>query len=558
MSKKPSNPVYLSAVLLLLLVHAASLGAPPVRVPSFGPNGTHWPELIETPFMYAQAALDIELPASWGAVEDAVNGLTDEQVDAGVRILLQPGTIVGKGSSSNSTAMIDSIGKSSWTKRVTICPRDGYGSVILDGGHKFTRTNNICFAGFMDTEGILFVGCDGTALAWSKVTYLKATSDLNEVSKMEFVEVVIPESLVENSDVSQIGAENYQVQNFRWDGCYFAPHFYEEDTTPRPHTDTLQFYQSEASWSDWDMTIRDTAIFGSNNAALQTGGVDGIAIINSYFVNGSVNLSRYPVKPGGETDELSVAINGAGQNWTIEDSHVSGSVALSNPNGLFSNQPFSSVDNTTVSFGSNGLLEPKNGFWTLNTNDAFYLASMPPYPTDDYLNSIWSIENVSGNSVVVPVFSPVGGIYDMPQSVSMTTTTPGASIYYTIDGSIPGDEDTLYTAPVTVSSDLSLRAVAIDGALNDSKIQIADYLFRAASPTIMPSNGAFTGSVEVTITTSTQGSLIYYTLDGSPPDEGALFYGGPFELASTATVKAIAIHPNLDDSEIVSSHFTSN
>lgn len=541
-----------------VILCAASLlvqAAPPERVPSFGPNGTHWPDLIATPFLYDEAALDIEVGPSWSAVESAIEGLTDAQANAGVRILIRPGSIGGKGSSSSASSVMNTLGKTSWQKRVTVCPRDGYGSVVLSGGHKFARMYNVCLAGFINTGGIMFQGCDGSSVAWTKTTYVKTISDLNPVSKVEFVEVVIPNSKVDNGDVSQVGAHTYQISNFRWDGCYFAPHYYVNNTTPRPHTDTLQFYKSGSTWDNWNMTIRDTAIFGSNNAALQTGGVDGIDIINSYIVNNTVSLSRYPVGAGGETDELNVAINGAGKNWTVVDTHMSGSAALSNPSGRFSDQPFVSVSNSTVSFGSNGLTEPQNGAWTRNTSNAFYIASMPPFPTDDYLTSIWSSDNVS-SKVGRPVFSPSGGVYDSSQAVVITSSTPGAEIYYTTDGSTPNSNDTLYTTPVNVSSDTLLRAIAVDGGLEDSDIRTAEFIFKSLAPVISPSDAFFLESVEVVILSPTPGTTVYYTLDGSTPDSSDFPYTGPFELMSSANVKAIAVHPTLNDSEVVSSQLT--
>lgn len=45
---------------------------------------------------------------------------------------------------------------------------------------------------------------------------------------------------------------------------------------------------------------------------------------------------------------------------------------------------------------------------------------------------------------------------------------------------------------------------------------------------------------EVTITCATSGALIYYTIDGSDPDQDASLYSAPFSLEASATVKARA------------------
>lgn len=380
----------------LLIILPVARGAPPSRVPAFGPNGSHWPDFIPTPYMYEPSANDIEVAPTWAAIKAAVQGLSDAKANAGVRILVQPGTLTGNGAGSSSTAVIDTMGNSAWTKRVTICPRDGYGTVTLSGGVRFVKCLNICFAGFKNTGGFFFAACNRSALAWTKTVYLKVVTQYAAVDKMEFSEVVVPDSSVDNVDIAQVGPDTYPATNFRFDGCYLAPRYYIAGTLPRPHTDSLQFYTTNgATWDRWNFVLRDTAIFGSNNAGLQTGVVDGINFERCYIVAGAVNLSRYPVPAGGEKGELFSAINGAGRNWTATDCYFFGSSSLSTGGGLGANQPWVSVKNSTVSFSSSSYNIPQAGSWTLNTNSSFYVAAMPPYPTDAYLTGIWKKTTVT-------------------------------------------------------------------------------------------------------------------------------------------------------------------
>ena len=62
-----------------------------------------------------------------------------------------------------------------------------------------------------------------------------------------------------------------------------------------------------------------------------------------------------------------------------------------------------------------------------------------------------------------------------------------------------------------------------------------------ASPSIKPAAGTYFGSVQVTITCSTQGAKIYYTTNGSDPTTSSTEYTGAFTLTSSATVKAISV-----------------
>jgi hypothetical protein len=60
--------------------------------------------------------------------------------------------------------------------------------------------------------------------------------------------------------------------------------------------------------------------------------------------------------------------------------------------------------------------------------------------------------------------------------VAISTTTVGASIRYTTDGSIPSSTvGTPYTGPVSVSSNLTLKAVAYKTGMTDSQLATAAY-----------------------------------------------------------------------------------
>ena len=60
------------------------------------------------------------------------------------------------------------------------------------------------------------------------------------------------------------------------------------------------------------------------------------------------------------------------------------------------------------------------------------------------------------------------------------------------------------------------------------------------APTFEPKEGNFEGAVTVTLACATEGASIYYTLDGSTPDETSQTIN-PFTINATTTVKAIAI-----------------
>ncbi|MHB9055409.1 MAG: glycosyl hydrolase family 95 catalytic domain-containing protein [Paludibacteraceae bacterium] len=82
----------------------------------------------------------------------------------------------------------------------------------------------------------------------------------------------------------------------------------------------------------------------------------------------------------------------------------------------------------------------------------------------------------AGPACETPVFNPAGGKYTTEQSVTITSATEGASIYYTMDGTTPDENSTLYTAPINIINSVNLKAIAVKNGYVASKIASTDYL----------------------------------------------------------------------------------
>ena len=91
------------------------------------------------------------------------------------------------------------------------------------------------------------------------------------------------------------------------------------------------------------------------------------------------------------------------------------------------------------------------------------------------------IVTVPDGGLSIPVISPEGGTYYDPITVSITCMTAGAKIYYTTNGSDPTTSSTQYTAPFTVSSNTTVKAIAAkDGDV--TAVATAEYVFASATP----------------------------------------------------------------------------
>jgi hypothetical protein len=83
--------------------------------------------------------------------------------------------------------------------------------------------------------------------------------------------------------------------------------------------------------------------------------------------------------------------------------------------------------------------------------------------------------------VATPTFSPVAGTYASTQSVTISSVTAGASIFYTTDGSTPTSGSTPYSGPVSVSSSLTLKAIATKTNFSDSAVGSAAYVISSST-----------------------------------------------------------------------------
>lgn len=83
-----------------------------------------------------------------------------------------------------------------------------------------------------------------------------------------------------------------------------------------------------------------------------------------------------------------------------------------------------------------------------------------------------------GSPVAAPTFTPGGGAYSSAQTVSIGTTTTGATIRYTVDGSPPSQSNgTVYSGPIVISSNTTLKAIAYKSGMTDSTVTSANYTF---------------------------------------------------------------------------------
>lgn len=87
------------------------------------------------------------------------------------------------------------------------------------------------------------------------------------------------------------------------------------------------------------------------------------------------------------------------------------------------------------------------------------------------------------DQVATPTFSPAGGTYTEAQNVTISTTTEGATIYYTLDGTTPTTSSSVYSAAITISETTTVKAFAVKTDMIDSEVATAEYTINIVPPT---------------------------------------------------------------------------
>lgn len=162
-----------------------------------------------------------------------------------------------------------------------------------------------------------------------------------------------------------------------------------------------------------------------------------------------------------------------------------------------------------------------------------------------------------------PTFTPEDNTADTLITVAIACESTDAAIYYTMDGSDPDTNATQYTNPIVLDQvgDYTVKAIAVLHDWDNSAIATAHYnIYRMTveTPVFTPEPNTYDTSITVAITCATENSTIYYTLDGTDPDENATIYSEPFifSVEGVYTIKAIATKDNWNNSEIATAEYT--
>lgn len=137
--------------------------------------------------------------------------------------------------------------------------------------------------------------------------------------------------------------------------------------------------------------------------------------------------------------------------------------------------------------------------------------------------------------------------------ISFSTETQGAQIRYTLDGSIPSEESTLYSGSLRLTEDCTVVARGFKENYEPSDTISFQYVYRNF---MLPTPTASFANLRLTLSCSDEEAQIHYTIDGSEPTASSTLYEAPLALTDDCTVKFIATRENFNDSETGVFEFT--
>lgn len=157
----------------------------------------------------------------------------------------------------------------------------------------------------------------------------------------------------------------------------------------------------------------------------------------------------------------------------------------------------------------------------------------------------------------MPDFYPSAGKYTGSVSVSILTNSVKVLIRYTTDGTEPTSSSYVYSEPIVIKQETTVKAIATGYGFSNSAVATAQYsiIKQTPTPVFSPAPGKYGVGQTLTITDSDPDATIRYTTDGSTPTTKSTFYNKPIVLSGSQTIKAIAISGGRAHSVIASGNY---
>jgi polyvinyl alcohol dehydrogenase (cytochrome) len=154
-------------------------------------------------------------------------------------------------------------------------------------------------------------------------------------------------------------------------------------------------------------------------------------------------------------------------------------------------------------------------------------------------NKVYAFSLPNAGQAALPSFNPPGGTFAGPLKAVIETASPGATIYYTTDGTLPSASSTKYTAPVPISQPTTtIKAIAVGSGSAQSAVATTAF-------SIVPAAIATTVSLQSSLNPSVEGQAVTFTAtvsaaSGPTPVGSVIFKHGGTALGSVPLTGGVA------------------
>lgn len=195
-----------------------------------------------------------------------------------------------------------------------------------------------------------------------------------------------------------------------------------------------------------------TMTAGANGSACKVNNKDGIKVGTSKaggdmsitVGSGATKLTLYAAAWKGVSG-LSLTITGATVNPE--------SIILVADDGISNDSPFTlsgTESNFKYEISLSNVTTEKTIKFTSSTTKRFVI-----------WGATYETSGGSTPTCATPTFSPAAGTFYGSQEITLATTTTGASIYYTLDGTAPSTSSSVYSAAIPVGTTTTIKAIAV-------------------------------------------------------------------------------------------------
>jgi alpha-tubulin suppressor-like RCC1 family protein len=292
-------------------------------------------------------------------------------------------------------------------------------------------------------------------------------------------------------------------------------------------------------------TSSSEAVFGGSVQVQQSATLKAMAFDHPTLENSNVAEGVY---------ELRVPmpqINPPGDTYTSPQSVSITVDGLTDYEIRYTLDPTGPVEPTVNSFLYSGPIEVATRTWV--TAKAF---------KTDWTSSLTNSEQYVMNFGTLPpptMSPPSPATGDDPLSV-MLFSVPGAKIHYTTDGVTNPTLLSPDSLPVVLTKNTTLRARAFhtDYSVSSSEVAVGVYTVKVPTPTVSPGGGTYPAGQAVTISNSSVGATIHYTLDGSTPtaSDPTIASDSTLTLLSSFELKVRTFKPDCEASDVVTHEYT--